>query len=64
MLNDMYNKKEKEYGISQFPKKVSVAMAYIPYQQYPEQIYSPEKGLSRGTIFPVLDKPFTAAGGE
>ena len=37
----------------QFP----VAMAYVPYQQY-NDVYTPEKGLDRGTIFPDLDKPF------
>ena len=33
------------------------AMAYVPYQQY-KTIYSAEKGLENGTIFPELDKPF------
>jgi hypothetical protein len=40
-----------------FPKKTPVAMAYIPFQQFGE-LYPPEKGYQRGTIFPDLDKPW------
>jgi hypothetical protein len=40
-----------------FPKNTPVAMAYIPFQQF-GQLYSPEKGYQRGTIFPDLDKPW------
>lgn len=40
-----------------FPKNTPVAMAYIPYQQW-ETPYESEVALSRGTIFPSLDKPF------
>ncbi|MBR1863686.1 MAG: spore coat associated protein CotJA [Ruminococcus sp.] len=32
-------------------------MAYVPYQQW-EKPYEEEVGLSRGTVFPSLDKPF------
>lgn len=39
------------------PADPVVAMAYVPYQQY-NDVYTPEKGLDRGTIFPDLDKPF------
>ena len=34
-----------------------VGMAYVPWQFF-ENVYDPCKGLSRGTIFPELDKPF------
>ncbi len=34
-----------------------VGMAYVPWQTF-GTIYDPCKGLSRGTIFPELDKPF------
>lgn len=34
-----------------------VGMGYVPIQQW-KQIYSPEMGLCRGTIFPCLDLPF------
>lgn len=34
-----------------------VGMAYVPWQTW-GNVYDPCKGLSRGTIFPELDKPF------
>ncbi len=34
-----------------------VGMAYVPWQTF-GNVYDPCKGLSRGTIFPELDKPF------
>ena len=40
-----------------FPAVTVEAMAYVPFQQY-KTIYSAEKGLENGTIFPELDKPF------
>ena len=40
-----------------FPKQYSVAMAYIPFQNNTET-YDEMKALERGTLFPVLDKPF------
>lgn len=40
-----------------FPKNTPPAMAYVPYQQW-ETPYDAEVGLSRGTVFPSLDKPF------
>lgn len=33
------------------------AMAYVPAQVWGD-VYCPEEGLARGTIFAVLDKPF------
>ena len=44
-------------GMSPFPQNESVAMAYVPFQQMTE-VYSCEKGLMQGTMFPCLDKPF------
>lgn len=46
-------------AISSLPEVVSVAMAYVPFQES-NDVYSCEKALVRGTIFPVLDKPFLA----
>ncbi|MEG2175109.1 MAG: spore coat associated protein CotJA [Oscillospiraceae bacterium] len=40
-----------------------IAMAYVPRQMW-SQTYKPEAALDRGTIFPALDLPFLAAGGE
>jgi hypothetical protein len=40
-----------------FPKETPLAMAYIPVQLW-ENPYDADTALSRGTIFPSLDKPF------
>ncbi len=37
-----------------------LAMVYSPYQHW-RDVYDCEKGLSRGTIFRDLDKPFEAS---
>ena len=34
------------------------AMAYVPMQQWGEA-FTPARALRRGTLFPILDKPFT-----
>ncbi len=36
-------------------------LAFVPVQEL-AQVYEVESGFSRGTIFPVLDKPFLAGG--
>lgn len=36
--------------------KIVPGMAYVPDHDW--DIYDGEKGFSRGTLFPVLDKPF------
>ncbi len=46
-----------ETARSMFPENVSLAMAYVPFQQDSE-VYSCEKGLKEGTMFPCLNKPF------
>lgn len=48
-----------EGGTSALPKNPVVAMAYVPYQEC-NDVYSCDKALSVGTVFPVLDKPFLA----
>lgn len=42
---------------------ISLAMVYSPYQHW-RDVYDEEKGLSRGTIFRELDKPFEGAGSK
>lgn len=60
---DYRNSADTSYGNgcckerSSLPCSVSVAMAYVPFQQWSE-VYSAEKGLSAGTIFPCLNLPF------
>ncbi len=48
---------------SVFPAVTPPGMAYVPYQQWGD-VYKSEKGLSRGTMFPVLDLPFMPNGGD
>ncbi|MBP5431294.1 spore coat associated protein CotJA [Ruminococcus sp.] len=44
-----------------FTKNVPLAMAYVPWQQWGET-YGEDEALSRGTLFPQLDLPFTGGG--
>ncbi len=44
------------------PCELSYAMAYVPFQQWCSSIYTAEKALCQGTLFPALDLPFTQAG--
>lgn len=39
------------------PEELPLAMAYIPFQTYGD-VFSAEKALEAGTLFPDLDKPF------
>ena len=40
-----------------FPPKLTLAMAYVPYQCW-EAPYPANEALEAGTAFPSLDKPF------
>ncbi|MBE6806448.1 MAG: spore coat associated protein CotJA [Ruminococcaceae bacterium] len=40
-----------------FPADPALAIAYVRWQEL-TNVYEPEEALSRGTIFPELDKPF------
>lgn len=44
------------------PQNLSLAMSYVPYQQF-SKVYSNEEALINGTLFPELDKPFMRAAG-
>jgi len=48
--------------MSRFPDETPPAMAYVPFQQE-MTTYPPEEALCAGTLFPVLDKPFTGKRG-
>ena len=39
------------------PKTLAFAMAYVPFQPW-EKPYEDDTAISRGTVFPCLDKPF------
>ena len=43
------------------PEDPVLAMAYVPWQHLKE-VYEPEAALANGTLFPELNKPFTAGG--
>ncbi|HAN21289.1 MAG TPA: spore coat associated protein CotJA [Clostridiales bacterium] len=45
-----------------FPQRISLAMAYVPYQPF-NNLYDPETSLKRGTIFKALDMPFMGGKG-
>lgn len=36
-----------------------IAMAYVPWQQFPQLYENLEVAYKEGTIFPELNKPFT-----
>ncbi len=47
---------------SPLPNNMSVAMAYVPFQD-DTSVYDDLKALECGTLFPQLNLPYTAAGG-
>ncbi len=63
MENDIFKLKAMEYGISPLPEDPVVAMAYVPYQNC-DKLFSAEQGVVMGTMFPILNKPFTGCGGR
>ena len=42
-------------------KGASLAMVYSPEQAF-EKLYEPDEGLTRGTVFEALEKPFFGDG--
>ena len=59
-LNDMNNMNDMDMD-NMMPQHMVLAMAYVLMQQLNE-VYETDKGSTRGTIFPELDKPFLAGG--
>lgn len=51
------SEKELMYCASERRDEPALAMAYVPIQRL-NTLYSPETAISRGTLFPELDKPF------
>ena len=49
-------------NVTPFPSETPPAMAYVPFQET-TTMYDPDEGLQRGTVFPILDKPFTGKRG-
>ncbi len=51
--------------MANFPKFTPDGYAYVPIQIANDRnLYSPEMGLSRGTIFPTLDLPLGVYGNQ
>ena len=50
-------------GLGDVYKRQVPAMAYVPFQNS-DKMYSAEQGIVMGTMFPVLNKPFTGCGGR
>ncbi len=48
-------------AIPSLPSDASVTMLYVPFQN-DTTVYEEMKALEVGTLFPVLNKPFTASG--
>lgn len=57
MMDNMYKLKLAEYNIPPLPEDPTVAMAYVPYQNF-GKTYEPAQGLENGTMFLDLNKPF------
>ena len=63
MNKNIFEMKAREYGITPIPEDATVVMAYVPYQMSEGlEVFSPERGICAGTMFPELDKPFTTCG--
>lgn len=43
---------------ARFPQNTPLGMAYVPYQQW-GQVSDESEALTKGTLFPELDFPFT-----
>ena len=63
-MDYLYRMKAMEYGIAPLPENPVPAMAYVPFQNNLDKIYSPDQGINYGTMFPVLNKPFKGCGGK
>ncbi|MBQ6170564.1 MAG: spore coat associated protein CotJA [Ruminococcus sp.] len=62
LVSDMKNNNGNG-SMTRFPKKTPLAMAYVPFQQWGET-YGDDEALSRGTLFPELDLPFSKGGAD
>lgn len=50
----------QEWKQTQIPlEQLPIAMAYVPWQKNCAMYENPDEAFRTGTIFPVLNKPFT-----
>jgi len=47
-----------DYQTGRLPAEAPLGVPFVPFQRENPPQYSPEEGLTRGTIFPGLDLPF------
>lgn len=55
---DLKDMAERHYGLSKLPQNPVAAMAYVPFQEYNSEIFTPAQGFALGTMYPELNKPF------
>ena len=55
------NRDVQSNTMSPFPQNISLAMAYVPYQNW-QNIYDVDNAFMAGTLFADLDKPFLGYG--
>ena len=56
MLNDNDKTGMSQSAMPVMPVNPKLAHAYVPYQTF-EAVFNPLEGLTKGTIFPGLDRP-------
>ena len=68
MFNPSFLKKPDDGIPAPLPKDATVTMAYVPFQQQPvlydDTMTGFNAGISEGTMFPELNKPFLGKGAE
>ena len=47
-----------DYKTGTLPPRAPLGVPFVPFQESNPPQYSPEEGLTRGTLFPGLDLPF------
>lgn len=58
IIVDIISSVMESYGLSPLPEYTAEAMAYVPFQQFNSETYSPAQALEAGTVYPILNKPF------
>ena len=51
--------KQESRNLPLFPSVVIYGNAYVPFQQWSGNLFSPIEALRVGTIFPELHQPYT-----
>lgn len=52
----------QDYRQMTYADQFPIAMAYVPWQQNASMYENLDEAFRTGTIFPVLNKPFTGGG--